>query len=187
MIERSYFAGQFLIAMPTLQDPSFARSVTYLCQHSDEGAIGIGVCKPANLRLLDVLEQMDIATDLPEVAAQPVLLGGPVQNDRGFVLHDAGLSYASTWQLNAQLSLTSSKDLLHDIAAGKGPRRYLVALGYSGWSEGQLEEEFAQNSWITAPCDRDIIFSAPIDSRWQRAAALSGIKMSNVTSYVGHA
>jgi putative transcriptional regulator len=187
MIERSFFAGQLLIAMPCLQDPSFSRSVTYLCQHTQQGAMGIGISKAANLRLIDVLEQMNIETDLPEVASQPVMLGGPVHNDRGFVLHEAGENYDSTWQLSDTLSLTSSKDLLEAIAVGQGPRRYLVALGYSGWSEGQLEEEFAQNSWLTAPFDRDLVFTTPLENRWQRAAALSGVNITQMANYVGHA
>jgi putative transcriptional regulator len=187
MIERSFFAGQLLIAMPCLQDPSFSRSVTYMCQHTQQGAMGIGISKPANLRLIDVLEQMDIATDLPEVASQPVMLGGPVHNDRGFVLHEAGENYDSTWQLSDTLSLTSSKDLLEAIAAGQGPRRYLVALGYSGWSEGQLEEEFAQNAWLTAPFNPDLVFATPLENRWHRAAALSGVNINRIANYVGHA
>jgi putative transcriptional regulator len=182
-----YLANQMLIAMPALEDPNFSRSVTYLCQHDHEGAMGIGISKPASFRLIEVLEQMRINTALPEVAAQPVFLGGPVQTDRGFVLHEPCGEFQSSMQLRGGLCLTTSRDLLEAIAGGRGPRHYLVALGYSGWGEGQLEQEILENSWLSAPMNREILFSVPIENRWQRATELLGVNWHTMPNYVGHA
>ena len=187
MLPRTYLANQMLIAMPTMDDPNFSRSVTYMCQHDAEGAMGIGVSRCANFRLIEVLEQMKISTALPEVAAQPVFLGGPVQNDRGFVLHEPCGDFLSSMRLRGGLCLTTSRDLLEAIAQGEGPRHYLVALGFSGWGEGQLEAEILQNSWLNAPVSRELMFSTPIEQRWQKAAALMGVNWHAVAGYVGHA
>jgi putative transcriptional regulator len=187
MHARTFLANQMLIAMPALEDPNFSRSVTYMCQHDAAGAMGIGVSRVANFRLIEVLEQMQINTALPEVAAQPVFLGGPVQNDRGFVLHEPCGEYLSSLRLRGGLCLTTSRDLLEAIAEGEGPKRYLVALGYSGWSEGQLEAELSQNSWLNAPVSRELLFSTPIEQRWQRAAQLLGVSWHAMAGYVGHA
>jgi putative transcriptional regulator len=187
MLTRTFLANQMLIAMPAMHDPNFSRSVTYMCQHDAEGAMGIGIARAAHFRLIEVLEQMNIATNLPEVAAQPVFLGGPVQNDRGFVLHEPCGEFLSSMRLTGGLCLTTSRDLLEAIAVGEGPRRYLVALGYSGWDEGQLENEISQNSWLNAPVSRELLFSTPIEERWDRAAALMGVNWHAVAGYVGHA
>ena len=187
MLPRTYLDNQMLIAMPAMDDPNFSRSVTYMCQHDADGAMGIGVSRSANFRLIEVLEQMKISTALPEVAAQPVFLGGPVQNDRGFVLHEPCGVFLSSMQLRGGLCLTTSRDLLEAIAEGEGPRHYLVALGFSGWGEGQLEAEILQNSWLNAPVSHELMFSTPIEQRWQKAAALMGVNWHAVADYVGHA
>lgn len=187
MLQPSYLNNQLLIAMPAMQDPQFARSVTYVCQHDDGGAMGIGVSRVAHFQLIEILEQMKIHTSLPQVAAQPVFLGGPVHTDRGFVLHEPVGEWASSFRVCEQLCLTTSRDLLEAIAIGEGPRRYLVALGYAGWEEGQLENELKQNAWLTAPAHRELLFSTPTDQRWQRAAQLLGVNLSNLTDYAGHA
>jgi putative transcriptional regulator len=183
----SYLVNQILIAMPALEDPNFSRSVTYLCQHDSDGAMGIGISKPANFRLIEVLEQMRINTELPNVAAQPVFIGGPVQTDRGFVLHEPCGEFQSSMQLHGGLCLTTSRDLLEMIAHGEGPKNYLVALGYAGWGEGQLEQEMLDNSWLSAPANREIIFSIPVENRWQRATEILGVNWKIMANYAGHA
>lgn len=180
-------ANQLLVAMPNLDDPDFSRSVNYMCQHDAEGALAIGVSRVAHFRLIEVLEQMHINTSLPDVAAQPVFIGGPVQNDRGFVLHEPCGEFLGSLRLRGGLCLTTSRDLLEAIAEGEGPRRYLVALGFAGWSGGQLEQEISQNAWLTTPANHEILFSTPIEQRWNRAAALLGVNWQAMSSFVGHA
>jgi putative transcriptional regulator len=181
------FVHQLLVAMPTLGDPHFSRSVTYVCQHDSQGAMGIGVSRAAHISLIEVLDQMHITTGIPDIAAQPVFIGGPVQNDRGFVLHEPGEPWLSSFQIRGGLCLTTSRDVLEAIAEGRGPRRYLVALGYAGWGEGQLEAEMLQNSWITTPYSRELLFKAPIAERWDRAGALLGVRWQAMADYAGHA
>ncbi len=183
----NFLANQLLIAMPALDDPNFARSVTYLCQHDDEGAMGISISKPASFQLNEVLNQMHIQTSIEDIASQPVFLGGPVQSDRGFVLHEECGAWFSSVRLPSGLCLTTSRDLLEAIAEGQGPKRFLVALGYAGWGEGQLEQEILQNSWLNAPLDQEILFSVPAELRWQRATDLVGVKWQHLTGYAGHA
>jgi putative transcriptional regulator len=187
MTAQSY-THHLLIAMPMLGDPHFARSVTYLCQHDEAGAMGIAINRVAHIGLVEVLDQMGIQTALPQVAAQPVFIGGPVHSDRGFVLHEPCGPWLSSFQIRGGLCLTTSRDVLEAIAEGTGPQRYLVALGYAGWDEGQLESEILQNTWLTAPYNRDLIFKTPIEQRWQHAGNLVGVRSwPTVTDYVGHA
>lgn len=180
-------SNTLLIAMPGMQDPNFARTVSLLCQHTADGALGLTINKLANFRLVDLLDQMNIATDLPEVANAPVFAGGPVQPERGFVVHEAGGEWHSTLKFSDELWLTTSRDILEAMARGAGPRRALVALGYAGWEAGQLEQEIAQNAWLSVPLSTEILFNVPVDERWSRAAQLMGVDLHTLTGYAGHA
>ena len=178
--------NHFLIAMPGMTDPFFARTVTYLCQHSDEGALGIIVNRPSELSLKDIMGQMNIELSDPELADMPVYFGGPVHPERGFVLHEPIGEWSSTLKISDALWLTTSKDILEAISRGEGPRKILLALGYAGWGKGQLEEEIVQNSWLNAQADESIIFTRPAASRWKAAAELMGIDISLLTLQAGH-
>src|SRR5437868_6566955 len=157
----------FLIAMPGLEDAAFARSVVYLCEHSSRGALGLVINKPTDINLKNLFEKVDLPLGREDVAAMPVLQGGPVQTERGFVLHEAVVPegadpqesvYAATMTIPGGLEMTTSKDVLEAIATGAGPRKLLVTLGYSAWGEGQLESELAENSWLTVDADASVIF-----------------------------
>lgn len=187
MDEGRYLTNHFLIAMPSLLDPNFSRGVTFLCQHSKEGAMGIIVNRAAPLTLGDVLAQMNITTGIEAVASAPVFFGGPVQPERGFVLHDAGGTWDSSFEISERLAVTTSRDILAAMAEGKGPKRALVALGYAGWSEGQLEQEVRDNAWLTASATPELIFDTPTEQRWNAAAALVGIDLSLMSDQAGHA
>ncbi|HVF35309.1 MAG TPA: YqgE/AlgH family protein [Candidatus Saccharimonadia bacterium] len=182
-----YLTNHFLIAMPSLLDPNFSRGVTFVCQHSKDGAMGIIINRAAPLTLGDVLAQMDITTGIEAVASAPVYLGGPVQPERGFVLHDTGESWDSSFDISETLAVTTSRDILAAMAEGKGPKRALIALGYAGWSEGQLEQEVRDNAWLTVAAAPQLIFDTPLDERWNAAAALVGIDMSLMSDQAGHA
>jgi len=179
--------GHFLIAMPGMGDPNFNGTVAFICKHNDEGALGIIVNRPSDMQLGDVFDQLalEIGSDVP--TDQLVMNGGPVQPDRGFVLHQSDRKFDSTVDPNAEVKVTVSQDILRDMAHGEGPAPALVALGYAGWSSGQLESELAANAWLSAPADAAIIFATPIEQRWQAAAALLGVDIRQVTSYAGHA
>ena len=183
----SYLTNHLLIAMPGLEDPNFARGVTLLCQHNDEGALGIVINRLSNFKLGDIFEQMEIPTSIAGLAEQPVYAGGPVQVDRGFVVHETGESFDSTFRLSDQLCITTSRDALEAIAQGRGPKRALLALGYAGWGAGQLEQEIKENSWLSVPSSSSIVFDTPLQARWQAAAMLTGVDMRLMTDYVGHA
>lgn len=179
--------NHFLIAMPSLQDGIFANSITYLCEHSDQGAMGIVVNHPLELSVEDVLEHLDLS--MPETEnTDLVMAGGPVQMDRGFVLHrGASQSWEATISVCPEVSLTTSTDILAAIAKGSGPPEHLVALGYAGWSAGQLEEEMLNNSWLSVPAQSDVIFSTPVESRAQAAVAALGIDLNLLSMDAGHA
>jgi putative transcriptional regulator len=187
MADKLALTDQFLIAMPTLQDPNFFRSVTYICEHSDEGAMGIVINRPLDINLGEVLGQMDINSDDETVNHRPIFLGGPVQCERGFVIHRPHGHWDSTLQVTAEIGVTSSRDILEAIAAGRGPDHALIALGYAGWGPGQLETEMTQNAWLSVAADDAIVFETPVDRRWEAAAALSGVDIRRVSSDVGHA
>lgn len=174
--------------MPLMGDPSFSRSVIYICEHSPEGAMGIMVNVPLDLELGDVLDNMDIPTQIPKVIHTPVLIGGPLQQERGFIIHrvDNKQHWESSLALDAHLSITTSKDILEAIAADNGPKDLIIALGYAAWESGQLEKEIAQNSWLCGPADPHILFDTPIENRWRAAAALLGIDVDHLSSDVGH-
>ncbi len=184
----TYLNNQFLIAMPNLADPSFAHTVTYLCQHNDEGALGIVINRSAGFNLGGIFEQMDIKTYSEEIKKIPVFSGGPVQQERGFVIHSTtDKPWDSTITTSEVTSLTSSRDILEAIASGNGPEQFLVALGYAGWSSGQLEKEIIDNAWLNTPCGEDIIYNTPINQRWNAAASQLGIDINQLTAPAGHA
>jgi putative transcriptional regulator len=177
----------FLIAMPSLADPNFSRTVTYLCEHNAEGALGIVINRPTDISLGELLDHLEIEDIAPRVAAKPVYLGGPVQRDRGLVLHGAGGQWDSSLQISDRIVLTTSKDILTAIARREGPKDYLVALGYAGWGPGQLELEMGENAWLSGPASDGVLFEKSSDQRWQAAAALLGVDLALLSSGVGHA
>lgn len=177
----------FLIAMPSLADSNFSRTVTYLCEHNAEGALGIVINRPTDISLGELLDHLEIEDVAPRVAAKPVYLGGPVQRDRGFVLHRPGGEWDSSLQISDKIVLTTSRDILTAIARREGPQDYLVALGYAGWGPGQLEQEMAENAWLTGPAGDGVLFDKSSDQRWQAAAALLGVDMTLLSSGAGHA
>lgn len=187
MPESTPLANQLLIAMPNLRDPNFARGVAFLCQHGEDGAMGLMVNRLSEYRLGDVLAQMNMVSEIPEVIDAPVLIGGPVQPERGFVLHSPRGEWESSFRISDRISVTTSRDILAAIAGGNGPRRAFVALGYSGWSPGQLEQELCDNHWLTAPASEQVLFDTPLEERWEAAAGLVGVNLVQLASYAGHA
>ena len=188
--------NHFLIAMPGMEGGTFARSVVYVCEHSEHGALGLIINKPGSISMADLFEKVDLPLARAELGGQPVFQGGPVQTERGFVLHEPitaeGLPpdesiYASTLTVPGGLEMTTSKDVLEALSNGGGPRRVLITLGYSAWSEGQLESEIAGNSWLTVDADTSLIFDAPIELRYERALALLGLQAWMLSPDVGHA
>ena len=183
----SYLKHHFLIAMPHMADPNFAQTVTYLVEHNEQGAMGLVINRPNGLNLADVLEQLRPDEPPPALCQSlPIFAGGPVQTDRGFVLHPSGHSFQATLELG-ELALSTSQDALFAIADGSGPDRYLISLGYAGWDAGQLEAELADNAWLTCPADSAILFDTPFDQRLSAAAARLGINLSLLTAQAGHA
>jgi putative transcriptional regulator len=187
MAESTPFTNQLLIAMPALRDPTFSRGVAFLCQHGEDGAMGLIINRLSEYRLGDVLAQMHMHSDDTDIMDAPVLIGGPVQPERGFVLHATGGDWESSFRVSDQLSVTTSRDILVAMAAGNGPRHAVVALGYSGWSPGQLEQELCENHWLTAPVSEQVLFETPLEERWEAAAGLVGVNMTQLASYAGHA
>ncbi|MBS0516651.1 MAG: YqgE/AlgH family protein [Proteobacteria bacterium] len=187
MLALTALANQFLIAMPNMRDPSFVRSVALICQHSGEGAMGVIINRLSEYRLGDVLAQMGLKTRLAEIEDAPVLIGGPVQPERGFVLHSAEGVWESSYRISESLSVTTSRDVLVALAEGRGPRRAIVALGYAGWGAGQLEDEIKQNAWLTAEPDQRILFDVALEQRWEAAARLIGVNVANLSSQAGNA
>lgn len=187
MSDSTPLSNQLLIAMPSLRDPNFARGVTFLCQHGEDGAMGLMINRLSEYRLGDVLAQMDMRSEIAEVVDAPVLIGGPVQPERGFVLHTPNGDWESSFRISERVSVTTSRDILAAIAAGQGPRHAVVALGYSGWSPGQLEQELVENHWLTAPASEHVLFETPLDQRWEAAAHLVGVNLFQMASYAGHA
>lgn len=179
--------NQFLIAMPTLEDPNFTRTVTYVCAHNQEGAMGIVINRPLNIELGEVLAQMQLESDDPHVNARQVFQGGPVHRDRGFIIHRPARDWGSTIRVTDEIAISTSREILAAISQGAGPDEVLIALGYAGWGAGQLEREMAQNAWLSGPANLDIIFHAPPEQRWERAAADMGIDVARLSTDVGHA
>ncbi len=178
---------QFLIAMPGLADPIFARSLAFVCEHGEQGAMGIIVNRPLGMTLSSLFSQIDIELHRPDVADLGVCFGGPVQTDRGFVLHEPLGAWQSTLAVSDELGLTTSKDILQAVGSGEGPERLFVSLGYAGWEAGQLEKEIAENAWITVEADMRVIFDLPPDERYEAALALLGIDIAMLSEDAGHA
>jgi putative transcriptional regulator len=188
--------NHFLIAMPGLTDANFARSVVYLCEHSERGALGLVINKPSDIDLKGLFDKVDLPLRREDLISLPVLQGGPVQTERGFVLHEpifAGADkpeesvYASTMTIAGGLEMTTSKDVLEALSTGAGPRKVLVSLGYSAWSEGQLESELGENAWLTVDADQAVIFDTPVAERYDRALGLLGLQPWMLTTQMGHA
>jgi len=186
--------NQFLIAMPGMADETFAGTVVYLCEHTEKGALGLVINKPIDIKLKNLFEKVELSLDRPDradLAEQPVYFGGPVQTERGFVLHeklgDEGSHYNSTLSIPGGLAMTTSKDVLEALAEGAGPRRVLITLGYSGWQAGQLEDELGRNGWLTVDADPAVIFDTPIEQRYVRALSLLGFDPRMLSQEAGHA
>ena len=181
------FENQLLIAMPNLDDSYFNKTVTYICEHNAEGAMGLIINLPINVTLNELLTQIDEdKIDSPELDQQ-VLTGGPVSQDRGFVLHSTQGGWNSSLALTKDVMITTSKDILMALGTAGAPEKFMVTLGYAGWGPGQLEEEIKANSWLLTPADGDIIFNTPIEQRWKKATERLGIDMAHLSSEVGHA
>ncbi len=179
--------NHFLLAMPSLAEGIFSHSITYICEHGESGAMGIVINQPLELTVAEIFDHLQIKA-LKDFDEEPVLAGGPVQIDHGFVLHRAmDAEWEASIKVTDEITLTTSRDVLRAIANGTGPEEHLIALGYAGWSPGQLEQELAQNSWLTLPADSDIIFSTPHEQRQAAAAALLGIDMNLISGEAGHA
>ncbi len=186
----------FLIAMPGLQNDSFAKSVIYVCEHSERGALGLVINKPSDINLKDLFDKVELPLLRQDLIDSPVFQGGPLQIERGFVLHEAQFTvadkpldpvYASTMSIPGGLEMTTSKDVLEALSTGVGPRRVLVSLGYSAWGQGQLESELGENSWLTVAADAAVIFDTPVANRYDKALMLLGLEMWMLSPVAGHA
>lgn len=173
--------------MPGMEDPNFMRGVTLLCQHNEEGALGITINRESEYVLKDVLEQLDLECDDERIAGMPVYMGGPVHPERGFVLHSNDRSWEATVDVGDGICVTTSRDVLEAIVQGEGPEKFLVALGYAGWESGQLEDEMRANAWLNVMASADIIFDAPVDERWEQAVARLGVDVATLQPAGGHA
>ncbi|PND37828.1 YqgE/AlgH family protein [Paucibacter aquatile] len=189
--DRIVLANQFLIAMPGMADEAFAGSVVYLCEHNEKGALGLVINKPISLTLGSLFEKVELSPPSDELAATAVYYGGPVQTERGFVLHEPldaeGKHYNATLAVPGGLEMTTSRDVLEALSNGAGPRRVLVTLGYSGWAAGQLEEEIGRNGWLTVDAEPNIIFDTPVEQRYERALGLLGVDPRMLSQEAGHA
>jgi len=184
--------NQFLIAMPGMGEGTFAGTVVYLCEHTDKGALGLVINKPIDITLKSLFEKVELSLDRDDLAEVPVYFGGPVQTERGFVLHeptgaDTESGYNSSLKIEGGLEMTTSKDVLEALANGAGPRKVLVTLGYSGWAAGQLEDEISNNGWINVEAQPGIIFDTPVAERYDKALSLLGIDAGMLSSAAGHA
>jgi putative transcriptional regulator len=179
--------NQFLVAMPGLEDENFSHTVSLLCEHNDKGAIGLVINRPTDLTLNAMLDQMGVTHEATDSAEHVVFWGGPVQPERGFVVHRGPGGWESCMPIGQDLFITTSRDVLAAIGEGRGPKHFLVTLGYAGWSAGQLENEMLQNAWLNTPVDSSVLFSTPAPSRWQSATRLLGLDVSQLSSGAGHA
>jgi putative transcriptional regulator len=183
--------NHFLVAMPGMKDPYFQNSVIYVCEHNDEGAMGLMINAPIDITIGKMLEKVAVQPVHPQLhidsLEKPVLSGGPVSEDRGFILHNPKDHYESSIQMTDQISVTTSRDILSVLGTEAEPNSYLVALGYAGWEAGQLESELSENSWLTVEADPDVMFDTPINERWQKAVQMLGIDAVQLSSEIGHA
>lgn len=183
----NYLTNHFLIAMPGLADPNFFQTVTYICNHNEKGAMGIVINRPTDINLGDILAQLDIE---PSQSVNPdfqIFEGGPVQPEHGFVIHKPVGAWDSSLEVTSDIAISTSRDILKAIAHGDGPEHYLIALGYAGWGAGQLEQEMAENAWLSGPADDMILFEMESEKRWEAAAALLGVDLNLLSSEIGHA
>lgn len=183
-------ANHFLIAMPSMQDPIFGGTVVYICEHNDKGVLGVVINKPTDMTMEILFERIDlkIADGMHnDVVNEPIMFGGPVQDDRGFVLHTPGAHYSSSLTVTDEVAFTTSIDVLESVANGNGPKRLLVSIGYAGWSPGQLEDEIGRNGWLTVGADAHVLFDLPIEERYNAAIKLLGIDPMMLASEAGHA
>ena len=181
------YINQLLIAMPGMLDPNFSTTVTLICEHNDEGALGIVINRPTTLKLGGLFQQLAVDDPDPGAALSPVLSGGPVGTERGFVLHGPEQSFENTLAVSEDIRLTLSRDIIDAMAAGNGPARSLIALGYAGWEAGQLEDEMLANSWLNVPATPEIVFDTPFEDRWDSAARTLGIDIACMSPDAGHA
>ncbi len=186
-MSRINLTGQFLIAMPTLLDPEFQQTVTYMCAHTNEGAMGIVINRPMNMGLGEIFAQMNLNPIDPEIEQIRVFHGGPVQQDRGIIIHEPPSKWDSTINVSDRLGVATSRDILEAISKGQGPERSLIALGYASWGAGQLEQELAENAWLCVPADENILFEVPPEKRWEKATELLGFDLYQISRDIGHA
>ncbi len=182
----NYLSNHLLIAMPSLKDSNFDHTVSLICEHNEEGAMGFVLNRPTGLHISDLFEQMDIEVTAPLATDRILHTGGPVQPDRGFVIHTPIGSWESTLKLTNEIGITASRDILDAIAAGEGPEKHIVTLGYAGWSGGQLEQEIVENSWLSVPADLQLIFDTADSQLWKVSANQLGIDISTLTTEAGH-
>jgi putative transcriptional regulator len=183
-------ANHFLIAMPAMQDPVFGGTVVYVCEHNENGVLGVVINKPTDMTMQVLFERIDLepsATLSPAIVDEPIMFGGPVQDDRGFVLHTPGARYSSSLTVTEDVAFTTSIDVLEAVARGAGPERMLVSIGYSGWSPGQLEDEISRNGWLTVGAQAHILFDVPVEERYFAAMKLLGFDPLMLASEAGHA
>jgi putative transcriptional regulator len=183
-------ANHFLIAMPSINDPIFGGTVVYICEHNDKGVLGVVINKPTDMTMDVLFDRIDLKVSdslRPSVVDEPIMFGGPVQDDRGFVLHSPGGRYSSSLSVTDDVAFTTSIDVLEAVANGTGPQRMLVSIGYAGWSPGQLEEEIARNGWLTVGADARVLFDLPIEERYNAAIKLLGIDPMMLATEAGHA
>lgn len=186
MSEPSNLSNHFLIAMPSMQDPNFNRTVTYICEHNENGAIGFIINRPAELNLEHVFEQMQIKVKGDLLGQQPLMSGGPLQAERGFVIHSPVGEWRSSLQTGDNIAVTTSQDVLEAMAVGDGPDKVVVTLGYAGWGAAQLEQEILQNAWLSCPASEQILFELPFAKRWEAAAKEIGVDINSISDIVGH-
>ncbi|NOX77063.1 MAG: YqgE/AlgH family protein [Gammaproteobacteria bacterium] len=187
MSEPGYLSNQFLIAMPNLRDPQFFHSVTYICEHNEQGAMGIVINQPVGMTVAELVEHVGEVPMQHAQGTRSVFRGGPVEGERGFVLHAPVGEWESTLPVADGLGVTTSSDIIHAMAKGQGPEKSLVVLGYAGWGAGQLESEIRDNSWLNGPADHAILFETPAEKRWTAAAALIGVDIRQLSGDAGHA
>ena len=187
--ERINLTNQFLIAMPNMVDPTFSGTVVYLCDHSERGALGLVINRPTDIDLQSLFNRIDLKLEIEPLLHLPVYFGGPVQTERGFVLHEPieGTTYTSSMSVPGGLEMTTSKDVLEAVASGSGPSRFLLTLGHAGWGAGQLEEELSKNGWLSVAADPSVIFDVPAEDRMSAALSLLGISPSMLSGEAGHA
>lgn len=186
-MQTTNLTSHFIIAMPSLMDANFNQTVTYICEHNEDGAFGVVINRKSDITFDDIIFHMDIAPRTRNPPHENIYHGGPMQQERGFILHHSAGKWASSLKINEQLTLTTSRDVLEAIARNEGPEQAIIALGYAGWASGQLEQEMADNAWLSCPADEQIIFEVPAEQRWQAAADLLGIDLQLLSHEAGHA